>query len=139
MRTIQPGPLLKFALLADAVITGAVAALQLLLPEFLADFLVLPRSLLLGTGAFMVLYTLSLTLLAYSKSVWSAIIVVVAGGNIGWAIGCVAILLGDQMTPNGLGIAFIAVQAVAVLTFSGLQFAGLKASLPTTALRPEAV
>jgi hypothetical protein len=57
MKSIYPGPLLKFALITDAVVTGAVAALQLLLPQFLADQLALPRALLLGTGALLVACT----------------------------------------------------------------------------------
>jgi hypothetical protein len=133
MKTIRPSPLLKFALVIDAVVTGAVAVLQLSLPQFLADLLVLPRMLLLGTGAFLVAYTVLLVILANSKSVWRAIIELVIVGNVGWAIGCVVLLIAGFVVPSGLGIAFVAVQAVAVLVFAGLEFAGLKSSLPTAA------
>jgi hypothetical protein len=135
MKSIYPGPLLKFALITDAVVTGAVAALQLLLPQFLADQLALPRALLLGTGAFLVAYTALLVLLANCKSVWAAIIELVIVGNIGWAIGCVVLLAAGLVAPSGLGIAFVAIQALAVLVFAGLEFAGLRASLPTAAPR----
>lgn len=139
MKSIHPSPLLKFALVIDAVVTGAVAALQLLLPQFLADLLVLPRTLLLGTGAFLVAYTALLVILANSKSIWGAIIELVIVGNVGWAIGCVALLIAGVIAPSGLGIAFVAVQAVAVVVFAGLEFAGLKTSLPAAAPRSAAI
>lgn len=135
MKSICPSPLLKFALITDAVVTGAVAAIQLLLPQLLADQLVLPRALLLGTGAFMVVYTALLVLLANSKVVRVAIIELVIIGNIGWAIGCVVLLAAGFVAPSGLGIAFVAIQALAVLVFAGLEFGGLRASLPAAAPR----
>src|SRR5665811_2186054 len=45
----------------------------------------------------------------------------VVAANFAWAAGCVAVLLSGQVEPNGLGVAFILVQAVAVLIFADLQ------------------
>jgi uncharacterized membrane protein len=56
-------------------------------------------------------------------------------GNIGWAIGCVVLLAAGLVAPSGLGIAFVVIQALAVLVFAGLEFAGLRTSLPTAATR----
>ncbi|AKJ28586.1 hypothetical protein [Caldimonas brevitalea] len=136
MTSIQPAPLLKFALISDAVVTGAVAALQLLLPQSLADWLALPQALLVGTGVFLCGYTGLLSMLATRPSVWKSIILLLVVGNLGWAVGCIALLLGTHVSPSPLGVAFVLVQAFTVVVFAGLEYAGLKASLPAQSLRP---
>ena len=74
MRTVFPSSLLRKALIADAVVSGAVAALQLAMPQALGRLLLLPRGLLVETGMFLVAYTLLLILLARSARVWSGLI-----------------------------------------------------------------
>ncbi len=135
MKSIHPAPILRFTLMADAVLCGAVTALQLLAPQFLADLLALPDSLLLGSGAFLAFYTVLLALLVRSKTIWAAIVVLIVAGNLGWAVGCVALLVAGWVTPNGLGVGFVLLQALAVLVFAGLEFAGLTASAPVAPLR----
>jgi hypothetical protein len=134
MKSIHPAPLLKFALVADAIVTGTVAALQLLLAQSLADYLLLPHSLLMGTGAFLAAYTLMLILLANGKTLWKPIVLVVVAGNVGWAIGCIALLTKELVVPNGLGVAFVLLHVLATLAFAALQFAGMKASAPAMPL-----
>ncbi|MEO7496718.1 MAG: hypothetical protein ABIT83_20365 [Massilia sp.] len=128
MTSIHPSPLLKFALRADAIVSAAVAALQLLLLDWLAGTLVLPRPLLLGTGVFLLLYVAMLVLLSNASSVWRALILLVVVGNVGWAVGCVAMLAESLVAPSVLGAAFVAVQALTVLAFAALEWSGLKAS-----------
>ena len=128
MNTIFPSRFLKLALIADAVVSGAVATLQLLAAGWLSELLNLPKALLINTGVFFVGYTISLVVLTRSTAVWSPIIGVVVVGNIGWAIACVGLLASGMVSPNVLGVAFVAVQAVAVLAFAAMEYAGLKAS-----------
>lgn len=128
MRTIQPAPLLKFALFSDALVTAALAAIQLLLLDFLTELLALPRALLLGSGLFMVAYAGFLALLLRGGAVWQALVMFVVVGNIGWAVGCVAILVGGAVAPNELGAAFLALHAGGVLVFAGMEYLGLRAS-----------
>ncbi len=130
MKTVVPSSLLSFALMADAVISGAVVVLQLAAPEWLSQRLLLPRALLIETGIFLVGYTLLLVLLARSSRVWSALIGIIIIGNVGWAVGCVALLVLGVLSPNALGVAFVLMQAVAVLFFAALEFKGLAASAP---------
>ncbi len=135
MKAIHPAPILRFTLIADAVVSGAVALLQSLAPQFLAGLLALPDALLLGSGVFLLFYTVLLVALARSKTVWTALIALIVAGNLGWAVGCIALLAAGWAAPNALGVGFVLLQALTVLVFAGLEFAGLKASTPVAALR----
>ncbi len=136
MKAIHPAPLLRYTLMADAAVSGAVAALQLLAPHWLAGLLALPAALLTASGAFLALYVLLLVLMARSKAIWTALVVLVVVGNVDWALGCAALLATDWVAPNLLGAGYLVLQALAVLVFAGLTFAGWKASAPAAALRP---
>lgn len=128
MNTIFPSRLLKLALIADALVSGAVAALQLVAAGWLSERLNLPKALLIETGVFLVGYTILLVLLARSTTVWSLIIGVVVIGNVGWAVGCIGLLAGGIVSPNALGVAFVIVHALAVLVFAAMEYSGLRAS-----------
>lgn len=125
MQTIQPNGFLRGVLLADAVVSGAVALLQLALTGLLVELFYLPSSLLMGTGAFLMAYVVLLIVLARSVRVWPALIWIVVVGNVAWALGCVGLMVGAKLNPSPLGVAFLAVQAVAVLLFAGLEYKGL--------------
>lgn len=128
MKTVYPSTLLKLAMAADAVVSGAVAALQLAASGLLAQLLLLPQALLVETGAFLVAYTVLLAILAGSERVWSALIGMIVAGNLAWAVGCVALLASGSLSPSALGVAFVMVQAIAVLIFAAIEFKGLRAS-----------
>ncbi len=128
MRNIVPSSLLKAALFADALVSAAVAALQLLGGQALAAWLNLPLPLLTGTGAFLVMYVIVLLALARSGSVPLALIWIVVLGNVGWAIGCVALPLLGFISTGSLGTAFVGIQAIVVLAFAALEYKGMRAS-----------
>jgi hypothetical protein len=128
MRTVVPSKLLRAALIADAIASGALALLQIAAAAPLAEWLQLPHDLVAESGAFLVAYTALLIVLAASGRVWPALIVLIVAGNVGWAIGCAALPAGGFVAPNALGVAYLAVQAVAVLVFAALQYFGLKSS-----------
>jgi hypothetical protein len=130
MHTVYPSTLLRRALGADALVSGAVAALQLAAAGALADLLALPRALLVETGVFLACYTVLLVVLARSERVWRPLVLVIVAGNVGWAIACVGVIAAGVVQPSALGVAFVAVQAVAVLGFAALEGLGLKASRP---------
>jgi len=56
MSVLTPSPLLRFALVLDAGVSGLIALAQLLLTDWLAGATLLPAPLLGVTGAFMALY-----------------------------------------------------------------------------------
>jgi len=53
---------------------------------------------------------------------------VVVIGNLGWAVACVGLLASGIVSPNVLSVAFVIVQAVAVLVFAAMEYSGLRAS-----------
>ena len=137
MHTIHPSRLLKVALLADALVSGAVALLQLLAGKLLAGLLALPAVLLLESGVFLVGYVTLLLVLATRRRLWSGLVWAVVIGNVGWAVGCLSLIPLLPLTGNApaspLGIAFLLVQAVVVLAFALLQWRGWRASSGATA------
>lgn len=135
MTSIHPTRFLRHALIADALACSALVLLQLSLPDFLARQLQLPSVLLTGSGAFLVAYVGLLIVLASSKSVWKAMVGLVVVGNVGWAVGCVA--LASFAAPSGLGVAYLMAQAVFVLVIARFEWLGLKGS-PVAATRRSA-
>lgn len=130
MNTIRPSSLLKNALLADAVVSGATGLLQLVATDQLATMLALPRTGLAATGEFFVIFAALLLVLANRRSVWAGLVGFVALGNLAWGLGSVALLLAGVLAPNALGAAFVLVQAVAVAVFGALEWRGLRGSSP---------
>lgn len=131
-KTVTPSPRLKFALTLDAAVSAASAAVQLAAADGLSQALALPRALLVDTGLFFVAYVVLLVLMARSHRLWGALVMLVIVGNAGWALACAALVVAGVLAPNGLGLAYVALQAVAVLVFAVLQFRGLAASRPVT-------
>ena len=128
MNTVVPSRLLTLALTADALVSGAAAALQVAAPTWLSQLLLLPHALLLESGIFLVTYTVLLIVLARSARVWSGLIGIVVAGNLGWAIGCVALLASGALSPNLLGTAFMAMHVIVVLPFATIEVKGLQAT-----------
>jgi len=123
-KTAHSFPLLKFALLADAVTSGAACLLFTLGANILADILGLSADLLLYCGLFFLPWT---AILAYvgtrptinPRAVWPIIIL-----NIVWTIDSFVLIATTE--PTLLGTAFVAFQAVAVLGFAIAQIMGIK-------------
>jgi hypothetical protein len=143
MRTIHPSPLLKWALGADAAVSGALGAIQCVAAGTLAGVLGLPGALLAGTGAFLLGYAALLVALARRERVWAWLVAFIVVGNVGWALGC-AVLALDGGAAGGLGVAYLALQIVGVLAFAGAEGVGLRhsadadappAAHPTTRVR----
>ena len=126
MKTLLPSTFLQRVLLADALTSILVAALQLALTRSLADLLKLPHALLFETGVFLVGYALLLAWLARGKPVPALLLWILVVGNAGWALGCAAVAAIEGAGVPGL--AYLAVQALTVLVFAGLEFAGIRAS-----------
>lgn len=130
MRTIEPARLLRLAFGLDAAGTAAVAAAQLLALDRLTVHLNLPQVLLLESGVFMAAYAALLLVLMRARRLPAGLVLFIAIGNLGWAAGCAATAL--ALAPGAWGVGWLAFQAAAVVLFSALQFAGLKASGPAS-------
>ena len=125
---INPSPFLRRAILADAVFSGASALLLTFGAGALAPWLSLPEALLRETGLFLIAYAALVGWLGARQSMPKALVMIVIAGNAAWTIASIALLFSGAVTPNLLGEAAIAIQAIAVGTFAELQYIGLRRS-----------
>ena len=133
MNSIQPSRFLKLTLRADALASGAVAALQLALASMLGELLQLPRALLVESGAFLVAYVIFLLWLAGRAQLHAGWIGLVIGGNVAWAFGCMALWGASVVSPSRIGLGFLLLHTITVLAFAFLEFKGLRMSRPAGA------
>ncbi|MBC7800158.1 MAG: hypothetical protein H7Z10_06030, partial [Gemmatimonadaceae bacterium] len=122
--TLYPSPLLRMALLGDAAASAAVGLLLTLAATPLAGLLLLPEPLLRGAGLMLVPYAALVAWLGLRTrlprwSVWAVVAV-----NVLWVAD--SLLLLGFTAPSRLGIAFVLLQATAVLGFAAAQYAALR-------------
>ena len=125
---INPSLFLRRAILADAIFSGASALLLTFGAGALAPWLSLPDALLCETGLFLIAYAALVGWLGTRQSMPKALVMIVIAGNAAWTIASIALLFSGAVTPNLLGEAAIAIQAIAVGTFAELQYIGLRRS-----------
>lgn len=125
---IHPSLFLRRALLADAVVSGAMALLLTFGAGVLTSLLNLPGALLLESGLFLIAYAAFVGLLGSRAAMPKALVLLVIVGNALWTLASVALLLSGAVSPNLLGVAFVVMQAIAVGVFAELQFIGLRKS-----------
>jgi hypothetical protein len=118
--------LLHRALQLDAVASGLLGVLLVATSEATGELLDLPAMLLLDVGVVLLVWAaivgwLGTRALVPRKGAVTAIVI-----NLLWVIDSFALLLTGWVEPNGLGVAFVVVQALAVLGFAALQYAGLR-------------
>lgn len=126
MSTLANTPFLRTTLMADAVASGAMGLGLALAPGAIGAATGLPAGLLLGAGLFLLPYGAFIAWLASRAAVPRVLLWVLVAGNLGWAVESAALPLLGFVAPNGLGIAFIAVQAVAVAVFAELYIVALR-------------
>ena len=125
---IHPSSLLRRALQADALVSGAMALLLVIGAATLAPLLTLPQPLLFQTGLFLIAYAAFVGWLGTRSSLLRPLVLLVIVGNAAWTLASIALLISGAVAPNGLGLAFVVMQAVVVGVFAELQYVGLKRS-----------
>ena len=125
---INPSLLLRRAIQFDAVFSGASALLLSFGAGALAPLLNLPEALLRETGLFLVAYAALVGWLGTRPSMPKPLVWIVIAGNAAWALASIALLFSGWVTPNLLGEAAVAMQAIAVGVFAELQYVGLRRS-----------
>jgi hypothetical protein len=125
---INPSLFLRRAVLADAIFSGASALLLTFGAGALVSLLNLPEALLRETGLFLIAYAALVGWLGTRQSMPKALVLIVIAGNAAWTIGCIALLFSGAVTPNLLGEAVVAIQAIATGAFAELQYIGLRKS-----------
>ena len=133
MTFIQPSRMLRIVLAVDAAASGALGLLQTFAAAPMANLFALPTGLVLGSGVFLVAYAAMLVAMARSIALPQPLVRLVILGNLAWAMACIALAaLSSAITP--LGIAYLGLQAVAVVVFAALQGAGLERSTRAASL-----
>jgi hypothetical protein len=125
---INPSVFLRRAILADAVFSGVSAVLLTFGAGSLAPWLNLPEALLRETGLFLIAYAALVGWLGTRQSMPKALVAIVIAGNAAWTLASVALLFSGAVTPNLLGEAFVAAQAIVVGALAELQCVGLRRS-----------
>src|ERR1700694_905798 len=125
---IHPSLFLRRAILADAIFSGISAVLLTFGAGALAPLFDLPEALLRETGLFLIAYAALVGWLGTRPSMPKALVAIVVAGNAAWTLASVALLFSGAVTPNLLGEAFVAIQAIAVGALAELQYIGLRKS-----------
>lgn len=133
MTTIQPSPLLRQALIADAATTAACGLLMLLAASPLSGLLGLPEGLLRAAGTLLLPYAAFIGFLGTREQlqrpvVWAVVIV-----NGLWTADSLLLLASGWVTPTSAGYAFVIAQALVVLMYAEFQYVGLRRSEPVPA------
>jgi hypothetical protein len=128
MQTVFGTSLLKFALVADAVASGAAGVLLAAGAGYLTGWLGLPEPLMRYAGLFLLPYALFVAWVGLRSEIPRGATGLIAAANIGWCLGSFALLASGLVNPSALGQLFVGAQAVVVGAFAMLQIAGLRNS-----------
>lgn len=116
---------LRAVLWADAASGAATALLHFAVPGLLGRWLGLAPALLLASGLALLAYVALAGWLATRALPPRGGVLALAIGNIGWAIGCVALLFAG-VAGTALGQAYLVVLAVAVGLLGELQWLAVR-------------
>jgi len=112
---------LRTALKLDAIVTGANGAAYLVAAGPLEDLLGLEPALLRGIGAFLLLFSGAVWVVASRPQVSSSAALAVIAINVLWAADSIAFLASGASDPTTFGGIWIVMQALVVAGFAGLQ------------------
>ena len=124
---------LRYALLADAVASGATGLLLIAGAGFLDGLFGLPVALMREAGLLLVPYVAFVAYVGTREHISRAAAQTVIALNVVWVVCSICLLLTDYVAPTALGTAFVIAQAAAVAVFAELQFIGLRRQSLVTA------
>ena len=122
---------LRYALLADAVASGATGLLMIAGADLLTGLLGLPVALMRESGLLLVPYVALVAFVGTRETISGRAVQAVIALNVLWVVGSIGLLTSGWVAPTALGYAFVIAQAVAVGVFAELQFVGLRRSQAT--------
>jgi hypothetical protein len=128
--TLHPTSFLRFALLGDAAASGATGLLLAAGAGFLASLLGLPEGLLRAAGLVLLPYAAFVAWAGTRDGVPRNAVRAAVAINLLWTLDSVLLLAIGPVASNGLGIAFVLAQALAVLGFAAMQWAALRGAAP---------
>jgi hypothetical protein len=133
--SIQPLSFLRRVLLADAASCAVMGLGMILFAATLADLMNLPALGIADVGLVLLPCAAFIGYLASKQSpprigVWVVIVL-----NVLWAVESFALLFTDWVSPNALGVTFIAGQALVVALFAELEYVGLRRAAAAAVVR----
>ena len=117
---------LRYALLADAVASGATGLLMIAGADILTGLLGLPVALMREAGLLLVPYVALVAFVGTRENMPAAAVKVIVVLNVLWVAGSIGLLMSGWVAPTVLGYAFVIAQAGAVAVFAELQLIGLR-------------
>ncbi len=122
----QSSSFLRYALIGDAVASGATGLLMAAGAGLLTGILGLPHMLLQSAGLVLLPYAAIVAFLGTRPAIMTAAVWMVIAANVLWSVESMILLMSDWVSPAGLGYAFVIFQAAVVLAFAVLQFIGVR-------------
>src|ERR1044072_7865286 len=119
---------LRYALLADAVASGATGLLMIAGADLLTGLLGLPVALMRESGLLLVSFAAPGALVGARETISRPAVQAIIALNVLWVVGSIGLQTSGWVAPTALGYAFVIAQAVAVGVFAELQFVGLRRS-----------
>ena len=122
---LRQNTFLRYALLADAVASGATGLLMIAGAGLLEGLLGLPTALMREAGLVLVPYVAFVAWAGTRETISRVAVQAIIAMNVLWVIGS-AVVLFAFVAPTLLGYAFVIAQAIVVGVFAELQFIGLR-------------
>ena len=126
MHTRTTSDVLRRLLMADALISGATGILMVSAAPALAGLFELPVPLLRYAGLALLPFAVLVMYLSRSARLAPSGVRTVIALNGAWVVASVVVLMTGWIAPNGLGVAFVVLQAMAVAVLAELQYIGLR-------------
>jgi hypothetical protein len=122
---------LRYALLADAVASGATGLLLIAGADLLTGLLGLPVALMREAGLLLVPYVALVAFVGTREAISRPAVQAIIALNVLWVVGSIGLLMSGHVAPTVLGTAFVIAQAIAVGVFAELQVVGLRRTQAT--------
>jgi hypothetical protein len=117
---------LRYALLADAIASGATGLLLIAGAGLLAGLLGLPTGLMREAGLLLIPYVAFVAYVGTRETISRPAVQAIIVLNLLWVAGSIALIGSSFVAPTAFGYAFVIFQAVVVGVFAELQLIGLR-------------
>ena len=124
--SFQSTRFIRYALIGDAVASGATGLLMAAGAGFLTGLLNLPEELMRYAGMFLLPYAAIVAYVGSRPEVSKIAVWTIIAVNALWAVESIGLLMGSWVAPTQLGYAFVIFQAVVVLAFAEAQYMALR-------------
>ncbi|WP_406014856.1 hypothetical protein OG520_26400 [Streptomyces sp. NBC_00984] len=124
--TARSDGLLRAALVADVILTGANGIGYLALATVLDSLLGVPLPVQYAVGVFLTVYALWVLTVSRQEDISRGAVTVVIALNAAWAVAGVVTVVLDALTATTVGNGWIVFQALVVGAMGAVQYAGLR-------------